>query len=136
MKLVEEIPLSNGLTMQVWDGSRAIASDTTKVALRITVPVTVMKEYFSDPGQFEQVVTVFGPEIAYEYTKERTFVSTPHRERVFNGLLEDFKRDTLTYLCRAEFPARFALSKLREILQHPHRYRHVRREGIQKVTTH
>ena len=129
MKLVEEIPLSNGLTMQVWDGSRAIASDTTKVALRITVPVTVMKEYFSDPGQFEQVVAVFGPEIAYEYTKERTFVSTHHSGEVFTRLLKEFKRDSLPYLCRAEFPARFALSKLREILQHPHRYRHVRREG-------
>ena len=129
MELMEEIPLPNGLTMRVWDGSRAIASDTTKVTLRITVPVTVMEEYFSDPGQFEQVVAVFGPEIAYEYTKERTFVSTHHSGEVFTRLLEEFKRDTLAYLCRAEFPARFVLSKLREILQHPHRYRHVRWEG-------
>ncbi len=136
MELKEEIPLANGLTMRVWDGSRAIASDTTKVTLRITVPVTVMKEYFSDPAHFERVVAVFGPEILYEYTKERTFVSAPHRGKVFNGLLEDFKRDTLAYLCRAEFPARFALSKLREIRQHPHRCRHVRREGIQNGTNH
>jgi len=127
MKLVEEIPLPNRLTMRVWDGSQTIASDTTKVALRITVPVTVMKEYFRDPGQFERVVAVFGPEIPYEYTKERTFVSTPHSGEIFTGLLEDFKRGSLPYLCRAEFPARFVLSKLREILQHPHRYRHVRR---------
>jgi len=65
MELMEEIPLANGLTLRVWDGSRAIASDTTKVALRITVPVTVMKEYFSDPAHFEHVVAVFGPEILY-----------------------------------------------------------------------
>jgi len=91
MKLVEEIPLPNRLTMRVWDGSQTIASDTTKVALRITVPVTVMKEYFRDPGQFERVVAVFGPEIPYEYTKERTFVSTPHSGEIFTGLLEDFK---------------------------------------------
>lgn len=128
MELMEEIPLPNGLTMRVWDGSRAIASDTTKVTLRITVPVTVMEEYFSDPGEFEQFVAVFGPEIAYEYTKERTFVGTARSGKVSKGLLEDFKRDSLPYLCRAEFPARFVLSKLREILQHPHRYRHVRRE--------
>jgi len=123
MNPVEETALPNGLVMQVWDKSRAIASDTTKVELRITIPVTITKEYFSDPGHFQRVVEVFGPEISYEYTKERTFVSTPDGRKVFNELLEDFRRGSLPYLSRTDFPARFALSKLRDILQHPYKYR-------------
>ena len=123
MNLVEETALSNNLIMQVWDGSRAIASDTTKVELRIVIDVTVKEEYFSDPAHFQQVIAVFGQEISYEYTKERTFVDTTNRERVSNELLDDFRRDSLPYISRIDFPARFAMSKLRDIRQHPYRYR-------------
>ncbi|HOO89183.1 MAG TPA: hypothetical protein PLA74_00030 [Syntrophales bacterium] len=125
MNLVEETVLSNNLTMQVWDRSRAIASDTTKVELRITIPIRVMQEYFTDLAHFQQVVAVFGPVVVYEYTKERTFVSTPDSGKVFHELLEDFQRDSLPYLSRTEFPARFSLSKLRDIRQHPYRYHDV-----------
>ncbi|MBW2544418.1 MAG: hypothetical protein JRD43_02880 [Deltaproteobacteria bacterium] len=123
MNLAEETALSNNLIMQVWDGSRAIASDTTKVELRVMINVEVREEYFSDPADFRQVVTVFGQEISYEYTKERTFVSTPDSKRVFNELLEDFRRDSLPYISRTDFPVRFAMSKLRDIRRHPYRYR-------------
>jgi len=123
MNLVEEVALPNGLVMQVWNKSCVIASDTTKVELRISIPVMVTKEYFSEPGQFQRVVEVFGPEILYERTKERTFVKTPDSSKVFDKLLEDFRRDSLPYLSRTNFPARFALSKLRDILQNPYKYR-------------
>lgn len=122
MNLVKEETLPNGLIMRIWDGSRTIASDTTKVELLVTIPVAVMKEYFSDSGQFQKVVEVFGPEIVYEYTKERTFVRTPDSRKVFDELLKDFRRDSIPYLSRTDFPARFALSKLRDILQNPYKY--------------
>ena len=123
MNLIEKIPLPNGLVMEVWDRSRAIATDTTKVELLITVPVTMEQAYFSDPEHFRRVVEIFGPEIAYEYTKERTFVSTADSRQVFTDLLDDFRRDSLPYLSKDDFPRRFALSKLSEIHRHPHRYR-------------
>lgn len=126
MNLVKEIPLPNGLVMQVWDRSRPISSDTAKVELYIMIPVTVRKGYFSNSEEFQRVVEVFGPKITYEYTKERTFINTPDRGEVFDELLEDFRRDSLPYLSRADFPARFALSKLREILRCPYKYRIVR----------
>ncbi|MEA1970240.1 MAG: hypothetical protein U9N37_01300, partial [Thermodesulfobacteriota bacterium] len=122
MNLVKKIDLPNNLVLQVWDKSRAIASDTTKVELRIVIDVAVKEEYFSDPAHFQQVVAVFGQEISYEYTKERTFVSTPDSKRVFDELLEDFRKDSLPYISRTDFPACFAMSKLRDIRQHPYRY--------------
>jgi len=125
MNLVEETTLPNGLIMQVWDGSRVIAADTTKVELRITIPVTVTKEPFSNPAHFQRVVEVFGPEIVYERIKERAFVSTTDSGKVFDKLLDDFREDSLPYLSRTDFPARFALSKFRDILQNPYKYRDI-----------
>ncbi|MDO9514794.1 MAG: hypothetical protein Q7J01_01665 [Syntrophales bacterium] len=128
MNLVEETALPNGLVMQVWDGSRTIAADTTKVELRITIPVTVTKEQFGEPGDFQRVVEVFGSEILYERTKERAFVNSPASGKVFDKLLEDFRRDSLPYLSRADFPACFVQSKLRDILQNPYKYRDIPRK--------
>jgi len=125
MNLVEEITLPNNLVIQVRNKSRVIASDTTKVELSIVIDVAVKKEYYSDPAHFQQVVAVFGPEISYEYTKERTFVNTPDSKRIFDELLGDFRRDSLPYISRTDFPARFAMSKLRDIRQHPYRYRDI-----------
>ncbi len=126
MKLVEAIALPNNLTLKVWDNSYGIAQDTTKVELVITIVVEVQKEYFGDPAQFDMVVKAFGASITYEYRKERTFVDNRNRETVFRELLENFKRDSLPYLARPHFPSRFALSKLRDILQNPYKYRHIR----------
>jgi len=50
MNLVEKTDLPNGLVLQVWDKSRVIAPDTTKVELGIVLDVTVREEYFSDPA--------------------------------------------------------------------------------------
>jgi len=123
MNLVKTIDLPNNLVLQVWDKSRAIAADTTKVELRVVIDIAIKEEYFSDPEHFRTVVTVFGPEIPYEYIKERTFTDTTDRDAVFSALLEDFKRDSVPYLSRIDFPERFAMSKLREIQKNPYRYR-------------
>jgi hypothetical protein len=125
MGLVKEILLSNNLAVEIWDNSRAIATDTTKVELAIKIKVAVKNEYFDNSGHFDMVTRVFGKEIFYEYKKERTFVDTEEKEKIFNELLEDFTNSTLPYIEKSDFPSRFVLSKLSDIQQRPHRYRHI-----------
>ncbi len=122
MDLVKEMPLSNHLVVEVWDYSRPIATDTTKVELAIKIKVDVKKEYFANPGDFDLVTRVFGKEISYEYIKERTFVDREEKETIFNELLDDFTNSTLPYIEKSDFPSRFVLSKLRDIEKRPHRY--------------
>ncbi|TFG38273.1 MAG: hypothetical protein E4H39_00730 [Syntrophobacterales bacterium] len=122
MGLVKEIPLSNKLVLEVWDHSRIIAADTTKVELSLKIKVAVKEEYFDNPGHFEMVTKAFGEEIVYEYRKERSFVNNNKKETIFNELLEDFTQSTLPYLDKPNFPSRFVLSKLSDILKRPHRY--------------
>jgi hypothetical protein len=122
MGFVKEIPLSNHLVVEIWDHSRAIATDTTKVELAIKINVAVKNEYFDNPEHFDIVTRVFGKEISYEYKKERTFVHREEKEKIFNELLDDFTESTLPYIEKPDFPSRFILSKLRDIQKRPHRY--------------
>jgi hypothetical protein len=69
MRLVEEIPLANGLKVEVWDKSISIAADTTKVELLIRSKVELRSSYFTKPEHFELVRKVLGPEIFFEYKK-------------------------------------------------------------------
>jgi len=125
MNLVEEMPLTNNLVVEIWDKSREIAADTTLVKLIIKIKVEMKEEYFSDPEHFGQVMKVFGPEIYYEYEKERTFVNKKDKEKVFNELSDAFKKDTLPYIARPNFPSRFALSKHLDIQNNFYKYRHL-----------
>ncbi len=122
MKLIEQIPLPNGLVAEVWNRSRAIAADTTKVVLLVKVKITLKQEYFSDPAQFKITKEIFGADLYYELKKERTFVPNAETDRVLAGFLEEFKRDALPYLAKDKFPAGFARSKYLDIKKHPYKY--------------
>jgi len=75
MKLYERIPLSNGLEAEVYDLSRPIAVDTTKVEMVIKIRVALRPEYFAATDHFEQTRKVFGPEICYKYRTGQSFVA-------------------------------------------------------------
>ena len=124
MDLVEEISMSNGLVVEVWDDSRPIADDTTKVSIYVKVKVEVKPEYFAKPEHFEEVERIFGREIYFEYRIERTFVGNREKESFFKELLEDFKKNSMPYLARPKFPAGFAMSKYMDIQKRPYHYRH------------
>lgn len=125
--MVEEIVLANGLVLQVRDRSRKIAADTTKVELELVLPVEVKTGFFDNDDDCELVKQAFGSQVSFIVKKERTFVKTENRESVFAELLNDFKEDSLPYLERPDFPARFVLAKLADIRKRPHRYRSTRR---------
>jgi hypothetical protein len=122
MKLVEEIPLANGLKVEVWDKSISIAADTTKVELLIRSKVELRSSYFTKPEHFELVRKVLGPEIFFEYKKERPFVNNKKKDAVFQELLDAFKKDSLPYLSKPIFPRNFALSKYWDIQKNRYKY--------------
>jgi len=122
MKLVEEIPLSNGLVAEIWDQSRAISADTTKVAMLVRIKVMLKPEYFPTREQFNLTARILGPDVYYEMRKERTFVSNREVWNAFKGFVEEFKRDTLPYVSRDKFPAGLARSKYLDIEKNPYKY--------------
>jgi hypothetical protein len=122
MILVEEIPMPNGLIVEIWDKSVSIAADTTKVALLIRIRVELRPSYFTKPDHHELVRKIMGPEIFFEYKKERAFVRDKEKDVVFQELLDNFKKTSLPYLSRPSFPSSFALSKYRDIQKNSYKY--------------
>ena len=123
MKHIEKIVLPTGLSLNVWDASRRIATDTTKVELVIKMNVPFAADHFDAEDHYLKTRRVFGLEDTYEYRKERTFVATTEKDRVFAELLADFKRDALPYLAKEDFPRRFSQSKYREIIRNWYKYK-------------
>jgi hypothetical protein len=121
-RLVEEIPLPNGLKVEVWDQSIPIAVNTSKVELLIRIKVELQLSYFIKPEHFEIVREIMGPEIFYEYKKQRPFVNNKEKDAVFRELVDTFKQDSLPYLARQKFPHNFALSKYWDIEKNRYKY--------------
>ena len=122
MILVEEIPMPNGLIVEIWDKSVSIAADTTKVALLIRIRVELQPSYFTKPDHYELVRKIMGPEIFFEQKRERAFVRDKEKDVVFQELLDNFKKTSLPYLSRPSFPSSFALSKYWDIQKNSYKY--------------
>jgi hypothetical protein len=99
MILYETITLPNGLTLTVWDNSRQIAADTTKVELVARMEVPLEPTYFSRREDYETVIKILGSRGFFEYRKTRSFVKTSQQNLVFQDLLTAFKEHSCS-TCR------------------------------------
>jgi hypothetical protein len=122
MECIDKIPMLNGLIVEVYDLSRPIAADTTKVVLLIKIEVKLEESFFSSWEQFDLTRKIFGDDLFFEYSMERTFVNNVEKQKTFNEFLEAFKKDSLPYLSHADFARRFSLSKYSEIVKNPRKY--------------
>ena len=52
MKHLEKITLPNGLHLDVWDASRRIAADTTKVELVIKMNIPFAADHFAEEDHY------------------------------------------------------------------------------------
>lgn len=122
MKLVEEIILPNRLTVEVYDRSRPVAQDMVKVVFLARVQVEVKEAYFDRREHYEMTTNIFGTEVLFEHSNERTFVSLRDREKVFREFEDHFRKDALPYISKPHFPRRFVLSKYGDIRKNPWKY--------------
>ncbi|MCE5263030.1 MAG: hypothetical protein LLG97_05795 [Deltaproteobacteria bacterium] len=129
MKLIETIPLENGLTVEVRDASRPVAADTAKVELLFRIAVPLDPGDWACPAHCETVRRVFGDPLRFEYRTGRSFVRSEEIETVSRELRDAFRRDMLAYLSRPDFPRRLALAKYRDIESHPYQYREFLKEN-------
>ncbi|MBN1545528.1 MAG: hypothetical protein JW902_02595 [Syntrophaceae bacterium] len=121
-ELTEKIALGNGLTLEIWDYSRSIATDTEKVELYICASILLDPAFFPEKSQYEKTRKHCGNSLLFEYRNERTFVAKAERENVFRQFVDTFKKDALPYLSKPDFPRRFVLAKYRDIEQNPFKY--------------
>ena len=122
MELLEEIQLSNGLTLKIFDLSRAIATNTVKVELSMQIKINLETSFFADTSDYDQVKNIFGEELTYRHKAERIIVPKENEDAVREELINTFKNNLLGYLSAANFSQKLALSMLRDIKNDPCKY--------------
>ena len=117
-KLIENMTLENGLTLEIHDRSRRVTGDRWLVSFEARIDIPVVSEYVEDPGleglSFDIIRKAVGAKVTYRYEKSRNFISEKEKDHIFNGLKERFIETTLPYFSGASFPGKVILSKYQE----------------------
>lgn len=115
LKLLERIPLKNGLELFFYDRSRTVAGDRAQVRLLVRVPIKPDLSHFEpmeDAVQAHSEFTSrFGSQLYFEQEKTRNFVDLREAPAVIEQLKDDFLRINKTYLSRSDFDGRFVRKK-------------------------
>jgi hypothetical protein len=122
MELLEQIKLGNGLTLKIFDLSRAIAANTVKVELSMQIKINLDASYFATTDDYDQVKNIFGEELTYDHKTERIIVPKENEDAVREELINTFKNNLLNYLAAPNFSQKLALSMLRDINNNPYKY--------------
>jgi hypothetical protein len=122
MKLIEEINLANGLKLKIFDLSRPVAADTTKVEISFQTEIDLKESYFASLQDYAQVKNIMGDVLTYENKRVRSFVYDKDRDSVREDLINTFKNNSLDYVASVNFPQKLALSVLKDIQKNPYKY--------------
>jgi len=122
MELLEQIKLGNGLTLKIFDLSRAIAANTVKVELSMQIKINLDASYFATTDDYDQVKNIFGEELTYDHKTEIIIVPKENEDAVREELINTFKNNLLNYLAAPNFSQKLALSMLRDINNNPYKY--------------
>lgn len=102
-KMVEKIPLENGLVLEIWDYSRKIAGDRWLVGFLAQIAVTPKAEDFSNEVYYEHFLRDSDGYLYYRYRKERTFIPEDKVGEIYGSIKENFLKAVLPYLSRPDF---------------------------------
>jgi hypothetical protein len=114
-RLIEKIPLENGLVLELWDQSRRMAGDRWLVGLLAKMEIPVLPEYFSSLEGGEQayhaVVTTYGNPLIFTQEKTRHFVDEGETEETLAEICLRLKDHLVSYLGNPKFAPRYVLKK-------------------------
>ncbi|UCG13001.1 MAG: hypothetical protein JSU72_00430 [Deltaproteobacteria bacterium] len=114
-KLIEKIPLPNGLVLELWDRSRPMAGDRWLVSLLARMEIPILPEFFSDIHLGEQaykdLVDTNGDRLVFTQENERHFVDEQETEAILERLCQRLKETLLAYLSSPRFASRYVLKK-------------------------
>lgn len=117
-KLIDRIKLENGLTLEVYDGSRLVAGDRWLVCFVACIDVEVRPKYLESLHTqglaFEDIRAAVGEKVSYRNEKTRNFIAETEKDEVFRGLKERFLGASLGYLSSPDFPRKLILRQYQE----------------------
>jgi hypothetical protein len=118
LKLIETIPLQNGLTAELYDYSRLITGNRWLLGLLCKIEIPVSDEVFFLKDEWQGLKDPFtnknGETVFFEFRKERIFIDHQNKENEFNELLRQLKEHSLRYMGHKRFPSGFLKRQIEE----------------------
>lgn len=107
-KLIDAVPLANGLTIYFYDCSRHIAADRWYVCLTTEIPIPIKHDYFFDEENpdmaYREFINIFGKPYVFSQKKERNFIDERDVSHLLASLKKDFISYNLPYVQLNQFP--------------------------------
>lgn len=111
---IESIELDNGLTLNLFDLSRKVASDRWLVKLEAAIDINVTEDYFNDkvpmPVPISEMRAKLGDRATYTYQAERNFVDAKDKDALL-GQLQSNLLAQIRYYSHTNFAGRFLIKE-------------------------
>jgi hypothetical protein len=109
--LLEEVLLTNGLRLRIFDQSRPMAGDRWLAKLSMQIAIEIRSEYLVDHARDDFAVDAFiastGGTITFEHFKQRIFIDHQDLSRIIADLKAESLNSTLPYISKSGFQKRF-----------------------------
>ncbi len=117
--LVRKIALANGLTLELVDASRKVASDRYRVELIERIHVPVDTDLFTEKDAIDvgALRATLGVAVVFEKRTERNFIDENKKDAVFDALVEASVTDTVRYYAHPDFARKFLMKTYRDALR-------------------
>jgi hypothetical protein len=118
-RLLARRELPNGLFLEFWDESRKLTGDRWYVAVRavVSVPLLEHSPKAVPAAVVELILREVGDHLCFQLKEERNFIAETEVEALREELQEVFVNNSLSYLSRPDFPARFVARKVWEVAE-------------------
>jgi len=117
-RFIDKMTLGNGLVLEFQDGSRRLAGDRWLVLFAAVIEIDVEKAWTQGgpdvPISVEQLRSVLGQTVRFQYERKSHFVDENEKDAVFEGLKKNFLDTNMVYLSNPDFARRFVLGKYRQ----------------------
>ena len=116
--LLEEIKLTNGLSLFIYDQSRQLVGDRWLVKLLLFIPVRIKPQHFSHVPDAEKAYAAFvdamGETIAIQQERHRNFIDRDEVSETLRQIKDEVLATTLSYVSSVDLEARFIAKRYRE----------------------
>lgn len=111
-KLIETIPLGNGLILEISDAARRVAADRWLIKLLVRIHIDLPERwpegYKAPPVPLDELRSRLGDSIDHTSQVERNFIDAAEKDKVYLQLLESIKAK-VPYYSHPEFAVRCIL---------------------------
>lgn len=104
--------LSNGLVLEIFDGSRKIAADRWQILIKTRIRIPISDGLLGEDT--EKIKKALGASVVFEKKEVRNFIDENQKDDIVNSICEVIKAYGLSYYAHPQFGSRYVLKAYRE----------------------